>query len=61
MGPESVIVEVQVLEWDVAGQESNQGRLSVETKGIIVKDDGAQVGKIKDRGEERGESLGDLV
>lgn len=45
----------------MARQESDQGRLGVETKSIIVQVDGTKIGQVEDRGEQRGEGLRDLV
>lgn len=43
-----------MLEWDVRGKESDEGRLSVESKGIIVQVNRVQVRERKKRGKQRG-------
>lgn len=61
MGAQAVVVEVEVLERNVGGKEGNEGRLGVQAEGVVVKVDGVELGEVEDRGEEGGESFGDLV
>lgn len=61
MGTQAVVVEVEVLERNVGGKEGNEGRLGVQAKGVVVKVDGVELGEVENRGEEGGESFGDLV
>lgn len=61
MGTQAVVVQIQVLERDVCGEEGNKGRLGVEAECIVVEVYRVQLGEVKDGGEERGKGLGDLV
>jgi hypothetical protein len=49
------------LERHVRREEGDQGRLRVETEGVVVEVDCVELRKIEDRGEERGKRFGDLA
>lgn len=42
-------------------EERDEGRLGVETEGVVVQIDGMQVRQVEDGGEKGGEGLGNLV
>jgi hypothetical protein len=43
VGPESIVVKYEVLKGNVRGQESDEGSLSVQTEGVVVKVDRMQL------------------
>lgn len=59
-GAEAVVVQDEVAEGDVLGEEVDEGRLGVEAEGVIGKVDGVEVGEGEERGEKGGERLRDL-
>lgn len=61
VGTEAVVVEVQVLERDVGGEEGDKGSLGVEAESVVVEVYRVQLGEVEDGGKEGGKSLGDLV
>ena len=46
MGAESVVVQVEVLEWYVGGKEGDQGSLGVQTESVVVQVDRVQFGEV---------------
>lgn len=52
MWAETVVVEVEVLEWDVRGEEGDEWCLHVETESIVVQVNGVEVWKLKESSEE---------
>lgn len=59
-GAEAVVVEDEVAEGDVLGEEVDEGRLGVEAEGVVGEVDGVEVGQREEGGEEGGERLRDL-
>lgn len=57
---EAVVVEVEVLEWDMRGEEGDEWCLHVETKSIVVQVDGVEVWKLKESSEEGRKGSWDL-
>lgn len=43
MGAEAVVVQVEVLEGDVRGEEGDEGRDEVQAEGVVVEVDGGEV------------------
>lgn len=60
MGAEAVVVEVQVAQGGVRGEEGDEGRLHVEAEGVVVEVYGVEVGELEEGGQERGEGGGDF-
>ena len=59
-GAEAVVVEDEVAEGDMLGEEVDEGGLRVEAKGVVGEVDGIEVGEGEERGEEGGEGLRNL-
>lgn len=57
---EAVVVEVEVLEWDVRGEEGNERCLHVETESVVVQVDGVELWELEKRSEEGGKGGWDL-
>lgn len=60
-GAQAIVIQDQVFEGRVAGEEIDEGRLRVEAEGVVAQVDGVQVGQSEEGGQEGGERLGDLV
>lgn len=58
---EAVVVEVEVLEGDVLGEELDERRVGVDAEGVVAQVDGEELGEVEDGVEEEAEGLGDLV
>lgn len=52
MWAEAVVVEVQVAQGDVRGEEGDEGRLHVEAEGVVVEVYGVEVGELEEGGQE---------
>lgn len=50
-----------MLKWNVGGKERNQGRLRIKAESIVVQVDGMEIGESKERGEEEGKGLRNLI
>lgn len=61
MRAHAVVVQVEVLKRDVGGEESHERRLNVQAESIIVQIDSVEVGEVEDRGQERGDGVGNLA
>ena len=61
MRTHAVVVQVEVLKGDVGGEESHERRLNVQAESIVVQVDSGEFGEVEDRGQERGDSVGDLA
>lgn len=61
MRAEAVIVQVEVLQGHVGGEESHERGLGVETEGVVVEVDGGEVGMVQDSGENGRDAGGNLV
>jgi len=55
-----VVVEYEVLERGVRGEEGNEGRDRVETEGVVGEGEGVEVGQLEAGFEEGVEGGGDL-
>lgn len=45
----------------MGGEKSDEGRLSIEAKGVVIEVDGVKVRKVEDRCEQRRQGLRDFV
>lgn len=54
MRTQAVVIEVEMLERNVRGEESDERRVGVDAEGIIAKVDGMQIGVVEDGCEEAG-------
>lgn len=61
MRAEAVVVQVEVLQGHVGGEESHERGLGVETEGVVVEVDGGEVGMVQDSGENGRDAGGNLV
>ena len=61
MRTQPVVVQVQMLQRHVGSEESDQGRLGIQAKGVVVEVDRAQVGQVENRSKEGGKRFGDFV
>lgn len=61
VGAQAVVVEVEVLQGDVCGEEGDEWRLCVEAKSVVVEVDGVELGEVQDGGKEGGKGLWDFV
>ena len=52
MGAEAVVVEIEVPQRDVGGQEGDERRLGVQAEGVVVEVDSVEVREVEDRGEQ---------
>ena len=61
MRTHAVVVQVEVLKRDVGGEESHERRLNVQAESIVVKVDSVEFGEVENRGQERGDGVGNLA
>jgi hypothetical protein len=59
-GAETIVVQVQVAQWRVLGEEVDKRGYSVESEGIVRKVDGVEFGKGEESSDEVGERRWDL-
>ena len=60
MWTEAVVIEVEVAEGNMGGEECDKWRLHVETESVIVHVDGVEVWEVEESGEKVGEGSWDL-
>jgi hypothetical protein len=60
VGTEAVVVEVEVAQRDVRGEEGDEGCLHVQAEGIVIEIDSVQIRKLEKGSEEGGEGGGDF-
>jgi hypothetical protein len=61
MRPKSVVIEDEVLKWDVRGEESDKRSLGVQTEGVIVEIDRVEFRQGEQRSEKVRECLRNFV
>lgn len=59
--PETVVVQVEVLEGNVRGEKVGDGLVGVDAESIVVQVDSGEVRKVGDLCEQVSERFGDLV